>query len=306
MDNITEAKKKKKSKNWIAAAIKKPGALKATAKAAGALKPDGTINKSWEKEKAKGSGKTAKRAKLALTLGKMKHEDALMTFLESEEVSDEGDSEASVLGDEEIENDGDIKSKAVLKTMCKRFSRRLLKYKPGLEISVDYRDQRNYTYKLTRRVGIWTEYPAFKPELTPSEILNLGVFEGKKFNDCFREFPREWFLDAIEANKLSVLRPMKKVNYFKVPSVSMVDNWRDEEHDSLMDSVDPRGFLQWYARFYLGRRDPSVDRKQINRWIAFTKKFKKMIEISCKEKDDRCKTKVKQSMIGWAIDPKKL
>jgi len=62
----------RKSKNWIKGAIKKPGALKATAKRAGALKADGTIKKSWLKEKAKGSGKTAQRARLAITLGKMK------------------------------------------------------------------------------------------------------------------------------------------------------------------------------------------------------------------------------------------
>jgi hypothetical protein len=62
----------RKSKNWIKGAIKKPGALKATAKRAGALKADGTIKKTWLKEKAKGSGKTAQRARLAITLGKMK------------------------------------------------------------------------------------------------------------------------------------------------------------------------------------------------------------------------------------------
>lgn len=59
-------------KNWIKGAIKKPGSLTATAKQAGAVKSDGTIKKSWLKEKAKGSGKTAKRARLAITLGKMK------------------------------------------------------------------------------------------------------------------------------------------------------------------------------------------------------------------------------------------
>lgn len=60
------------SKNWIKGAIKKPGALKATAKRAGALKADGTIKKAWLNEKAKGSGKTAQRARLAITLSKMK------------------------------------------------------------------------------------------------------------------------------------------------------------------------------------------------------------------------------------------
>lgn len=61
-----------KRKDWISGAIKKPGSLTATAKRAGAIKSDGTIKKSWLKEKAKGNGKTAKRARLALTLSKIK------------------------------------------------------------------------------------------------------------------------------------------------------------------------------------------------------------------------------------------
>lgn len=59
-------------KNWIKGAIKKPGSLTATAKKAGAVTKEGTIKKEWLKEKAKGSGKTAQRARLAITLGKMK------------------------------------------------------------------------------------------------------------------------------------------------------------------------------------------------------------------------------------------
>lgn len=62
----------KRSKNWIKGAIKKPGALRDTAKRQGALKADGTIKKSWLKDKAKGKGITAQRARLAITLGKMK------------------------------------------------------------------------------------------------------------------------------------------------------------------------------------------------------------------------------------------
>tara|TARA_R110000868_G_scaffold369465_1_gene632830 strand:- start:308 stop:505 length:198 start_codon:yes stop_codon:yes gene_type:complete len=61
-----------KKKNWIKKAIKKPGSLTATAKREGAVKVDGTIKKSWLREKAKGSGKTAQRARLAITLSKMK------------------------------------------------------------------------------------------------------------------------------------------------------------------------------------------------------------------------------------------
>ena len=62
-------------KNWISDAIKHPGALKSTAASEHALNPNGTIKKTWEKEKSKGTGVTAKRARLALTLKKMRHEN---------------------------------------------------------------------------------------------------------------------------------------------------------------------------------------------------------------------------------------
>lgn len=61
-----------KKKLNIKKAIKKPGSLTATAKRAGALKKDGTIKKSWLREKAKGKGKTAQRARFAITLGKLR------------------------------------------------------------------------------------------------------------------------------------------------------------------------------------------------------------------------------------------
>lgn len=65
-------KKKSSSKKWIGKMDLKKGALTATAKRAGALKKDGDIKVAWLKEKAKGDGVTAKRAKLALTFRKMK------------------------------------------------------------------------------------------------------------------------------------------------------------------------------------------------------------------------------------------
>ena len=58
--------------NWIQKAIKRPGALTAKAKKAGALKADGTIRVAWLEEKAKEKGKVGQEARLALTLRKMR------------------------------------------------------------------------------------------------------------------------------------------------------------------------------------------------------------------------------------------
>ena len=66
------AKKLSDNTQWVQNAVKHPGALRATAKKAGAMTKKGTIKKSWLKEKAKGSNKTAARARLALTFSKFK------------------------------------------------------------------------------------------------------------------------------------------------------------------------------------------------------------------------------------------
>lgn len=62
----------RKKKKWIQEAIKKPRSLRALAKREGAITKKGTISVEWLKEKAKGSGKTARRARLALTLRKLR------------------------------------------------------------------------------------------------------------------------------------------------------------------------------------------------------------------------------------------
>jgi hypothetical protein len=63
---------KKKKKDWIKGAVEHPGALRAAAKRAGALKKDGDIKKSWINEQAKKDTVTGRRARLAQTLAKMR------------------------------------------------------------------------------------------------------------------------------------------------------------------------------------------------------------------------------------------
>ncbi len=62
-----------KKKLNIKKAIKKPGSLTATAKRQGGYDAKNKrIKKSWLREKAKGKGKTAQRARFAITLSKLK------------------------------------------------------------------------------------------------------------------------------------------------------------------------------------------------------------------------------------------
>jgi len=221
-------------------------------------------------------------------------------------VKDERSASFEIEDNSEDEKELEIKSKSKLKSLVLTVSRKLIRYKPGLTISVDYPDQK-YTYKLRRKIGHWPEYPMFQPDLSPEEILCLGVFEGQIFKDSYVEFPREWFLEAIELDKISVRYPLKRYNRYNVYALDYIVNFReenDDKDDSELRVHDPRGFLQWYFRFYLGRRVPTVDRARIQRWIQFKRRFLPMLK-NCKKGDLNCKPRLKQSILCWAIDPEK-
>jgi hypothetical protein len=62
-------------------------------------------------------------------------------------------------------------------------------------VRVNDKMQRGYNYSLTAPIGRNFD-PEFRPELTPKEMLALGVFCGKYMTDCRDEFPASWFAHA--------------------------------------------------------------------------------------------------------------
>ena len=120
--------------------------------------------------------------------------------------------------------------------------------------------QQGYCYDLSARVGM-DFADEFQPELTPKEMLKLGVFEGHYLTDCQNEFPKDWFEDA----KLSLM-PDVRCNCFGIKSRMSLSLWREK---GWIIGPDPRGWFQWYCRYYLGRRIPDVDVVQIKRWRLF-------------------------------------
>ena len=56
-------------------------------------------------------------------------------------------------------------------------------------VTVNDKMQRGYRYTLTAPTGRGFD-PQFRPELTPLEMLELGVFCGKYMTDCRKEFPK--------------------------------------------------------------------------------------------------------------------
>ena len=63
------------------------------------------------------------------------------------------------------------------------------------QVTVRDRMQKGYAYVLSEQSGR-NFHADFEPELTPKEMLALGVFGGKYMTDCRDEFPDSWFRNA--------------------------------------------------------------------------------------------------------------
>lgn len=177
-----------------------------------------------------------------------------------------------------------------------KISKSIKWFVPGKKIQVNDMMQVGYAYELTDPVGKNFE-PDFKPQLSPSKMLELGVFEGKYINDCTEEFPKEWF----EKAKVSLDEPDITKNYFKLKSRQSLHVWR-EKLWIMPDDPDVRGWFQWYCRYYLGRRDSVLDTRQIKRWKAFSRHRGQILK-NCDAGNLYCRPKQRQALLQWAYDP---
>src|SRR5262249_12718282 len=143
-------------------------------------------------------------------------------------------------------------------------------------VRVNDKMQHGYRYELVVPAGRGCA-EGFEPELTPAEMLRLGVFGGKYLTDCRREFPRSWFAAA----KLSPNRRDPLLNFFGV------------------DASQPRGWFQWYCRYYMGRRMPEEDARQIRRWQQI-KRHVAQVRRHCEKGDLTCRKRQRQALLHWA------
>ncbi len=163
-------------------------------------------------------------------------------------------------------------------------------------ILVNDKLQHNYKYQLVAPVGKRFS-PDFKPQLTPRQMLELGVFGGKYLTDCRAEFPAVWFKKA----KLSPGKKDIQLNYFKVDASQSLKAWRKK---GWVHPVDPRGWFQWYCRYYLGRRMPDYDQVQIKRWRNI-KRHLAQIKKHCRPGDCSCRPRQRQVLLHWAYDSRR-
>jgi hypothetical protein len=156
--------------------------------------------------------------------------------------------------------------------------------------------QRGYVYFRTEPVGR-NFAPGFAPELTPAQMLGLGVFGGKYMTDCRREFPKRWFTRA----KLASGRRDPSLNFFGVNASQPLAEWRRK---GWVSGQDPRGWFQWYCRYYMGRRSKD-DARQIQRWRAI-RRHRAPVEQACERGDLECRPRQRQALLHWAYDSRKI
>ena len=165
-----------------------------------------------------------------------------------------------------------------------------------IRVVVNDKMQRGYAYDRIHPPGRNFD-PVFKPELTPKQMLALGVFGGKYMTDCLAEFPASWFTRA----KLARGRRDPRLNCFGVHASQSLQTWR---LSGWIHPQDPRGWFQWYCRYYMGRRTAD-DARQIRRWRAIARHVS-AIRTHCDKGDLGCRRRQRQAALHWAYDTRRI
>lgn len=163
-------------------------------------------------------------------------------------------------------------------------------------VTVNDAHQQGYTYELTAPPGKQF-HPEFTPDLSPQEMLELGIFEGDYFGEIPDEFPKEWFANA----KLAEWAKDPELNFFGVAASKPLEYWVAK---GWIREQDPLGWFQWYCRYWLGRRSED-DERQVKRWKAMSRHVAQ-VRKHCEKGDFSCRPKQRQALLHWAIDSRKL
>jgi len=162
------------------------------------------------------------------------------------------------------------------------------------------------------------DHPEFVPKMTPKQCIQSGIFGGIYFNPIggrpgilgasvdikYKEFPQDWFKGLKPSFYLGRRYDASK-NKYNVVCGSNQSAW---ESKGWIDPQDPRGWFQWYMRFYMGRRTDD-DNRQIKRWQQVTGvngRWKKNLVNKIKYKrnidDYSISPRVRQTLLHWAYE----
>lgn len=136
-----------------------------------------------------------------------------------------------------------------------------------------------------------TTEPVDTIDLTPGEMLRMGVFGGAYFGQVTPpgELPIDWF-HGVTLSEL----PDKTLNYYGVLAGKDYQWWAERD---LLHPQDPMGWFQWYCRYSLGRRTRD-DGRQLGRQARF--RARHLAALVGHPTPRRA-----QALLQWAVDARR-
>lgn len=160
---------------------------------------------------------------------------------------------------------------------------------------------------------IFNDFPYFRPNLSPKQMFTLGSFGGTYWRPIYSSVNKTDYKNQhkeytefknIDDNLLTRVEYDKSLNKYKVKVGTSLEFW---ESKGWIKKRDPYGWVQWYCRFFNGRRGKGDD-EQIRRWIGISGengRFKKYLIKLIKRKkakynDVSVSPKIRQTLQHWA------
>lgn len=159
------------------------------------------------------------------------------------------------------------------------------------------------------------DYPDFTPNLSPSEMFQLGSFGGtywrpikskffeKTLKDQHKKYPPSWWKGIPESSLTNSSYDASK-NKYKVRVGTSLAYWEEKDW---IHSSQPYGWVQWYCDFCEGKRGDD-DERQINRWNNLAgpngRFFRYLVTLVIKKggrwNDETISPKIRQTLQHWA------
>lgn len=147
---------------------------------------------------------------------------------------------------------------------------------------------------MDRLKTIQKEYPEFRPNISPVDMFRMGVFGGAYFQ-LLTQLPEEFIREMgplFEQNSGGTPDPLR--NFYRVLSGASLEWWLEKK---LIHPDDPNGWVEWWIKFYYGRRHAD-DARQISRWRSFVARHGGMLKSY--ESRGKDSTKTRQNLLQWA------
>lgn len=155
---------------------------------------------------------------------------------------------------------------------------------------------------MIKQINIYFEdYPNFQPNLSPKQMFKLGIFGRSYFRKIYCTVNKKYFTDAHKEFTYTVSENNTdydvKKNYYQSACGCDLDYWQSK---SWIHKQDPYGWVQWYCRFYSGRRTED-DMRQISRWKRIVGKTGRFRFVYDKPHTKSISNRLKQVFLHWGV-----